>query len=105
MARRRSPTLVRACGAVGIDEAEAGDFRVFPNPTNGLLNIDLGGGDHGRVQMRVLDMSGRAVIEQQLVARGNDLNVIDMESLMSGQYTIQLITDNWVRTKQVQLFR
>jgi hypothetical protein len=94
-----------ACGAVGIEEANNGGFSLYPNPTNGLLYIDMGDEDHGRVQVRVLDMSGRAVIDQQIVARGGDLNTINMDGLMSGQYMVQLMTEDWIRTERVQVVR
>ncbi len=94
-----------ACGAVGVDDMVEGDFSMFPNPTNGLLYINLGNEDHGKLQLRLLDMSGRAVIEQQIVARAGELNTIDMEGLMSGQYMVQLIAEQWVRTQRVQLVR
>lgn len=92
-----------ACGAVGIEEQGEGAFTIYPNPTEGLMYIDLGNME-GRVQMRVLDMSGRLVIEELINANGAP-NTVDMQGLMSGQYMVQLTTSDWVRTRLVQVSR
>lgn len=94
-----------ACGAVGIDETGSTVFAIYPNPTTGLLNIDLGNEQYGNVQVRVVDMSGRTVIDLPLNAKGGAVNTIDMNGLMNGQYMLQLITDKWVKTQRVQLTR
>ncbi|MBX2979213.1 MAG: T9SS type A sorting domain-containing protein [Flavobacteriales bacterium] len=93
-----------ACGAVGIDEAGEGAFSLYPNPTNGLLYIELGEEVKGNFQVRVLDMSGRAVAEHQLAAQAG-VKTMDLNSLSTGQYLVQVITENWVSTKQVQVAR
>ncbi len=93
------------CGAVGIDELSQEGFSVHPNPTNGLLTIELDADLRGKAHVRVLDMSGRIVIEQALQAKAGGANTIDMAGLQSGQYMVQLTTDNWVKTQRVQVTR
>lgn len=92
------------CGAVGIDELSQEGFSVHPNPTNGLLYIELDEELRGQASVRVLDMSGRIVIEQALQAKGG-ANTIDMSGLQSGQYMVQLTTGDWVKTQRVQVTR
>lgn len=93
-----------ACGAVGIDEFGQGTFQAYPNPTTGLLVIDLGPEALGNVVLRIMDMSGRLVLEEQFAAQGA-LHNLDMGALMSGQYMIQLSTTERVMTQRVQLMR
>jgi len=93
------------CGAVGIDELATGAFSVFPNPTEGLLQIELGNKVEGKVQLRITDMSGRIVMEQQLRMNGGTRNAVDMTKLQSGQYLVQLTTPDWVKTERVQVVR
>ncbi|MEZ4807898.1 MAG: T9SS type A sorting domain-containing protein [Flavobacteriales bacterium] len=94
-----------ACGAVGVEESAFDGFSLYPNPTNGALTINLGNGTYDQVQVRVLDMSGRVVIEAPLNITANSPATVDMSGLMNGQYMVQLVTDKWVKTQQVQVTR
>ncbi|MBL7951018.1 MAG: T9SS type A sorting domain-containing protein [Flavobacteriales bacterium] len=94
-----------ACGAVGLPEAITNNFTIYPNPTQGLLNIEMAGKVKGSVRVRVLDMSGRAVLDQPLLMNGGTRNTIDMRGLQSGNYLVQLTTEQWVKTQRVQVTR
>lgn len=94
-----------ACGAVGINEQAANGFIVFPNPTQGMLQIEFGSLVTGSVRARVLDMSGRVVLDQPLHMTGSTRNAIDMHGLQSGNYMVQLTTAEWVKTQRVQVAR
>ena len=93
------------CGAVGLEELAGNGFAVYPNPTEGLLYIGVGHGVSGQVKVRVLDMSGRTVIEQPLSVAAGSINTVDMASLQSGQYMVQLTTSEWTKTQRVQVAR
>ncbi|MBK8497953.1 MAG: T9SS type A sorting domain-containing protein [Flavobacteriales bacterium] len=93
------------CGAVGIEEIAAHGFSAYPNPTDGVLYISVGNEVSGQVKVRVLDMSGRTVIEQPLSVTAGSTNAIDMASLQSGQYMVQLTTATWTKTQRVQVAR
>jgi hypothetical protein len=92
------------CGAVGIDDASAAIFEVYPNPTTGLLTIDLGDGLAGTVVLKVLDLSGRNLIEQRVPAQAGPYT-LDMGALTNGQYMLQVISDETIKTRFVQLIR
>jgi hypothetical protein len=81
-----------------------GAFVVYPNPTNGLLYIETGNEVKDKVALRVFDISGQIVIEQQ-IAPQSGLNTIDMQGLMSGHYLVQLTAAGWVKTQRVELVR
>ena len=94
------------CGAVGVDEVSpATGFTVFPNPTEGLLYINVGREVAGQGRVRVLDMSGRVVMEESMLLRSDATNSIDMKGLQSGQYAVQLITGQQTRYQRVQVAR
>lgn len=93
------------CGAVGIEEVSADGFAVYPNPTEGTLYINIGRSVSGRVKLRVLDMSGRTVMEQPLSVVAGSSNTIEMAGLQSGQYMVQITTDKWSKTQRVQVAR
>lgn len=93
-----------ACGAVGIDEAGMSGFRVFPNPTNGTLFVDMGAENLQGALLRMFDMSGRVVLEQGMDNR-SALASVDVSGLASGQYMVQLVLVDRVLNTRVQVGR
>ncbi|MBK9175917.1 MAG: T9SS type A sorting domain-containing protein [Flavobacteriales bacterium] len=93
------------CGAVGMEDLAQGGFAVYPNPTDGLLYLSLGDAAPGIVRVRVMDMSGRTVIEQSLNITSGATNSIDMQPLQNGQYMVQVATSDWTRVQRVQVTR
>lgn len=96
---------VVGCGAVGMDELTSDGFSVYPNPTQGNLFVELGNKVLGDVRLRVMDMSGRVVIEDPFTVQGGGRRTVDMRGLQSGQYMVQLTTENWTKTQRVQVAR
>lgn len=93
------------CGAVGIEENGAAGFGVYPNPTDGLLYVSLGAEAHGAARVRVLDMSGRTVIDGPLNLNAGAIGTVDLSRLQSGQYAVEVSTAEWLRTMRVQVAR
>lgn len=94
-----------ACGGVGIEELGTGSIALYPNPTNGLLTIAFGEEVTGKVNVRVLDMSGRAVIETPVNMAGADRSTIDLSGLQQGNYLVQVRTADHVTNQRVQVTR
>lgn len=96
---------VVGCGAVGMDELSSDGFSVYPNPTQGSLFVELGSKVLGNVRLRVMDMSGRIVLDDPFTVQAGGRRTVDMQGLQSGQYMVQLTTNNWVKTQRVQVAR
>jgi len=56
---------------------------VYPNPTNAFINISLE--EAGEYQVDILDLNGRRVQSQKLLAKNNE---IDLRSLSDGPYQV-----------------
>lgn len=67
-------------------------FKIYPNPTNGLLNININN-YIGELQIKVYDLNGRQVYNQN-VTNFNNTNAIDLESLSTGIYVLKLQGEN-----------
>lgn len=93
-----------ACGAVGINELAQAGFMAFPNPTTGLLTLDLGADALGNVNAKLYDQSGRVVMEEQFAAQGG-VHTMDIGGLTSGQYMLQIATSDKLMSQRVQLMR
>ena len=96
---------VVGCGAVGMDELSSDGFSVYPNPTQGNLFVELGNKVLGNVRLRVMDMSGRVVLDDPFTVQAGGRRTVDMRGLQAGQYMVQLTTSKWVKTQRVQVER
>ena len=81
---------VSICGA--LSELAANSFAVFPNPTQGTLNIRTA--VEGPVQLELLDLSGRVVYSAQRITAGNEPFTMQLgNDLAPGSYVLRFITE------------
>ncbi len=73
--------------SVGLDDGSyAGSISIFPNPSDGVLNITVLGAESPRSYV-IMDLSGRTV------TTGSFSPVLDLHSLNAGQYLLKLDYD------------
>lgn len=73
--------------------------KVYPNPTDGLLRVDLPQ-DAGTAQVLLFDLHGRQV--QQQIANTPNLT-LDLSTLPSGMYLLKVQGDGWVQSARVMV--
>ena len=73
---------VQCDGTLSVDEPGRDLPRVYPNPTQGLINLNLG---NGLWQVQVFDITGRKVIEQQCDGRSS----LDLGRHYKGLYLLK----------------
>jgi len=74
-------------------------FRIYPNPTNGLLNVRINN-YVGKVNIQVIDINGRIVSEY----KNEDFNTeksLNLNSLQSGMYILKVNGDNVNFTQKI----
>jgi|GEM_PF-863853 len=71
---------------ISVVESENSSIRVYPNPASDFVYIDWTGSE--QVQYNVIDMFGRTIFSAELNASNNR---VDLSSLSSGVYTIQMV--------------
>jgi uncharacterized delta-60 repeat protein len=66
------------------------DIQLSPNPTSGVLQIQLPDGLKGTISLQLIDLNGRVIKRQNLASDGNALSTsIDVSSLQSGIYILK----------------
>ena len=77
---------------VGVAAEETAPIaKIYPNPTTGTINIQLGDID-GNVEVMVIDMTGRILSRE---TRMNPTNVeMDLTGFASGIYSIKIVSEN-----------
>ena len=83
--------IVDDCG-VGLSEIPV-HFKVYPNPTEGLLNIEIAGG----YNYSLVDTRGRLVFK----GNGQDTEQLDIYSLGSGVYILKIKSQSFERNIKV----
>jgi hypothetical protein len=71
-----------------VQELVFGQVSIFPNPANDVLNIQAEITE--RTQVKILDMTGRVLIEEVML---RDVQRIALAGLESGRYFLELSTD------------
>lgn len=107
-------TVTNACGTntyssevtvttVGIEEIEGlGTIAVYPNPSNGLFNLDVNFNEAANLELVVVNMVGKEVAVKQInAANGIHSDVIDLSTSASGVYFLKVISDNNTIATQV----
>ncbi len=82
---------VQSCA--GLEEASFGDFELYPNPVNQLINVNLG--ELKNVEsITVLDLSGRTVL-----SKASGFESIDVSSIQGGKYFLVIEHETGVSVK------
>ena len=79
-----STVIVTVSPCTGINEILENAVSVYPNPANGVINIDLTSELTKNSSLEVYDALGKLVVKQVLA---NELNSINISTLSNGIYT------------------
>jgi hypothetical protein len=83
------------CVFAGVEEFSKSRFAVYPNPANDQVTITCAG-VNGLTDIRIMDNSGRIVkVEKVQLSNGSQF-VMNVQELASGNYTVQLTSNEGV---------
>lgn len=80
----------------GLAELDLQDVRVFPVPANDVLMIEHAGAPQGAALVRMLDLTGRLVLEERWPA-GMSRTGVEVNQLSQGSYLIQVLDSRGAR--------
>lgn len=83
-----------------IDFGKTNDVKVFPNPTDGNIAIQLNFDIQGEAQFRLTDLTGKIVLENRAFDKVTELN---LNHLAKGVYLLQVIHGGNVYSGKVVL--
>lgn len=77
---------------VGVEEfANGGKVSVYPNPTNGMLTIDLNLLQATEISLTIMDIAGREFMQLNPVMAGNSQALpVDVSQLSKGMYLLKV---------------
>jgi len=91
---------IQVVSFVNLNELEDALFTVYPNPTNGIVNVELKNPNADALSIQVTDITGRIVYDSDL--EGLSFN-IDLSNAADGTYFLRVSTDNQSVTNAVVL--
>ena len=87
---------------VGVEQEHIGDFSLFPNPAEDVLNIRFEQKAGIPTTIVITDISGKQVMEQKInSAKGDNLVLLDIENLSPGIYLVGLGQGSTMKTQKV----
>jgi hypothetical protein len=93
-----SAPVVAPCTSANVNESVNNALLVYPNPSNGLVQIS--GLNGSSIELEVFDMTGRTVMNKQISSNGTAL-AIDLSMLTNGVYQLRTLNGNEVKTTSV----
>ena len=90
-------TYNNECEHTNVVEVSASNIRLYPNPTNGILNIE----GNGEMTISVMNVLGQKVLE----TTANDNTTIDLSGFGEGIYMVRIETENGTKTEKVSVKR
>lgn len=79
-------------------------FSVFPNPSNGLFNLDLKTNETGNAKIFIFDITGRIVFSENVIDfDGKYSKQFNLENEPKGAYLLQIMIGNKLNSKKIIL--
>jgi len=84
------------------DEVETGLISVFPNPSKGIINLEVNNADGEDITVEIINISGQVVYTRQFFNSVHER--IDLTSYAKGMYFVKVKDTNSVTTKKIVVF-
>lgn len=87
-----------------IDENEANaTLNLFPNPSDGMVNLEYISGHQGSINISVVNTLGATVYTSNAVSNGSLNKSIDLNGLTKGMYFVNVTSENGTTTKKLAI--
>lgn len=83
------------------DESATSHIDVFPNPSNGSLNLHLTYSAQKNVSISILDIMGKEIYKENLGAVSDATVPLNIQNLSEGIYLIKLDSGDEIQTRQI----
>ena len=84
-----SETVTTYTSTIELSENSAIELKVFPNPTNDVLMVQLSNLIKENVTIKLVDLTGK-VIDTKIIYQGSTIAYFDVSTIYSGQYMLKV---------------
>ncbi len=92
---------VDASAVLGVDDLEASNFAIYPNPSNNIFNIKRGNYLGQNMDVNVYDVTGKLILSRKAIVKNN--YALDMSGVSKGVYFARINIDNKSLVKKLIL--
>jgi hypothetical protein len=96
------PRCINSTVDVDVVKSIENSINLFPNPSNGIVNIDFNGNVANNPQVKVFNQLGQLVFTQNNTTATANLS-LDLSGLAKGIYSVNIISEGVSVTKRVVL--
>lgn len=79
----------------------AQNVKVFPNPSNGIVNVEINSTEKSAFTISVLNMLGQQVYSENVAVYGNMVKSVDLSNLAKGSYIVKIGSGMSAHTERV----
>jgi len=87
----QASVTVNVTDCTGLQEQLAGAINIYPNPTNGVVNVAINSQFVGTASIEVYDVIGKLLIQETLVS---EVTTVNTSKLKQGIYMFKVVNDN-----------
>lgn len=80
-------------------------LKIYPNPSNGILNVDIHLSEVSEVELRIYSITGKMVFSEQVGGVKEVNRNLDLSSLKEGLYFARILVDAQSITKRIILIK
>jgi Secretion system C-terminal sorting domain/PKD domain len=96
--------LIVPFGCVGIAGAQLLDIQLFPNPSDGRMQLTVNGLDANDIDLTVLNLQGQRVHAGRYAVTGSSFTQpLDLSHLAKGVYLVRILAENGQYTRRIQI--
>ncbi|MFN5182484.1 MAG: T9SS type A sorting domain-containing protein [Bacteroidota bacterium] len=90
--------------STGINELSMSGVRIYPNPTQNLINMDITTNQNSKMSVSLLDVRGREIMRShRVLTSGKNTETFNISEIESGVYFVCVqVDDKIIRTKIVK---
>jgi len=87
---------------IGIDEIVEESISIYPNPGNGVFNVNITSNTNNSYHLRVIDISGKMIYETDVECSvGNNSIPVAIDNIQSGSYSLIISNNAQIISKQL----
>lgn len=81
---------------------DAGEMKVYPNPTQGILNVEIYSISETQGKLLLYNMLGQVILSQDInFLEGKAIQQLDISNLVKGIYSLSFISENGQNVQKV----
>lgn len=91
--------MVNPCTSIDNENSDMG-VEVYPNPTNGIVNLSIAGNNSNSLEINIFDIAGKVVISKTHEPSTENVK-IDMSELTDGIYFVKIYNGSEIIVKKI----